>query len=152
MVLARRGCRVLLVDRDRSPSDTVSSHQLFQTGLSRMHRWGLMERLVATGCPAVEETVFDLGVAVIKGAPLAVDGISAMYFPRRTVLDKLLVDAAVEAGAAFAERCAVTGLIREEGRAAGVTVRRNGDAQTEIRALVVVGADGRNSIVARSLQ
>lgn len=152
MLLARKGYRVLLVDRDRFPSDTISSHLLFQTGLARLRRWGLLDRLAATGCPPLERTVMDAGHAIIEGAPIAVDGISVMYVPRRTVLDKLLVDAAIEAGAEFQERCAVTDVIHDNGRVAGIRVRRNGSAETEIRAPLVVGADGKNSIVARSLQ
>src|SRR5258708_39608130 len=95
MLLARKGYRVLLVDRARFPSDTVSSHQLFQTGLARMQRWGLLSRLVGTGCPPLEKSVFDMGGTVIAGAPIPVDGVSVWYVPRRTVLDALLVAAAV---------------------------------------------------------
>ena len=152
MLLARKGYRVLLVDRDSFPSDTISSHQLHQTGLARMKRWGLLERLEATGCPALERSTVDIGVAVLEGAPIPVDGVSIMYVPRRTVLDKLLVDAAVEAGAEFQDRCAVTGLVSQGERTVGVRVRRGGGAETEITAALVVGADGKNSIVARSVE
>lgn len=152
MLLARTGYRVLLVDRDRFPSDTISSHLVFQTGLARMKRWGLLDRLAATGCPALESSIMDTGHAIIEAAPIAVDGVSIMYVPRRTVLDKLLVDAAVEAGAEFQERCAVVDVVRDDGRAAGVRVRRSGGPETEIRAPLVVGADGKNSIVARSVK
>lgn len=151
MLLARKGYRVLLVDRDHFPSDTVSSHQMFQTGLARMQRWGLLERLVHTGCPPLERMIFDMGGTLIEGAPIAVDGVSVLYVPRRTVLDALLVDAAVEAGVEMEERCSVTGVVFENDRVAGVRVRRNGGPESQVSASLVVGADGKNSIVARSV-
>jgi 2-polyprenyl-6-methoxyphenol hydroxylase-like FAD-dependent oxidoreductase len=152
MLLARKGYRILLVDRDSFPSDTISSHLVYQTGLARMQRWGLLDRLEATGCPPLDTMVIDLGIAVMEGAPFPVDGVAIMYCPRRTVLDNLLVDAAIEAGAEFQDRCSVTDLVWENGRAAGVRVRMDGGSETEINAALVVGADGKNSIVARSVK
>ncbi len=151
MLLARKGYRVLLVDRDRFPSDTVSSHQLFQTGLARMQKWGLLQRLVITGCPPLEKMLFDMGGTLIEGTPIPVDGVSVLYVPRRTVLDALLVDAAVEAGADLEQRCSVIDVVFDGERAAGVRVRRGGGAESQVTASLVVGADGKNSIVARSV-
>ena len=49
MLLARKGYRVLAVDRATFPSDTVSTHLIHPPGLAAMKRWGLYDRLVATG-------------------------------------------------------------------------------------------------------
>src|SRR5688500_17897851 len=98
MLLARNGYKVLLVDRTTFPSDTVSTHIVHPQGVAALHRWGLLDRLVATGCPPIDTYSFDFGPFVIEGAPGTADAPLA-YCPRRTVLDKLLVDAASEAGA-----------------------------------------------------
>src|SRR5512139_1287268 len=69
MLLARRGHRVLLVDRATFPSDTVSTHMLHPLGVAALARWGLLERLVATGCPPIATYAFDFGSFTIAGAP-----------------------------------------------------------------------------------
>src|SRR5205823_282312 len=98
MLLARSGHRVLLVDRATFPSDTLSTHVLHPPGVAAMHRWGLLERLRATGCPPIDTYAFDFGPVTLAGAPGTPDSPIA-YCPRRTVLDALLVDAASESGA-----------------------------------------------------
>ena len=144
MLLARRGYRVLLVDRARFPSDTVSSHLVFQTGLARLKAWGLLSRLLETGPPATTEFGFDFGGGVIKGRPREVDGVDFIVGPRRTILDAMLLDEAAKAGAEVRQGFSVRDLVVEEGRVVGV----RGDNGSEGAALVV-GADGRNSLVAR---
>src|SRR6188472_2139727 len=99
MLLARRGHRVLLVDRATFPSDTVSTHLIHAPGIAALQRWGLLDRLVATGCPPIDSYSFDFGPLTISGRPGPVEGVDLGYAPRRTVLDALLVDAAREAGA-----------------------------------------------------
>jgi 2-polyprenyl-6-methoxyphenol hydroxylase-like FAD-dependent oxidoreductase len=54
MLLARRGYRVLVVDRATFPSDTISTHQVHAPGIAHLRRWGLLDQLVATGCPAID--------------------------------------------------------------------------------------------------
>ena len=93
MLLARKGYRVLLVDRATFPSDTLSTHLLHPPGVAAMDRWGLLERLRATGCPPIDTYTFDFGPVTISGAPGTAESPVA-YCPRRTVLDKLLVDGA----------------------------------------------------------
>ena len=53
MLLARRGYRVLLLDRDRFPSDTISTHMIHPPGVAQLRAWGLLDRLTATGCPPI---------------------------------------------------------------------------------------------------
>src|SRR3954462_3314356 len=106
MLLARRGYRVLVVDRARFPSDTVSTPVVQPLGVAALARWGLLDRLVATGCPPVHTYSFDFGAFTLAGAPGTADSPIA-YCPRRTILDKLLVDAAADAGAEMREEFSV---------------------------------------------
>jgi flavin-dependent dehydrogenase len=110
MLLARRGYRVLLVDRATFPSDTISTHFIWTPGVACLKRWGLLDRLSSTNCPASCAVGLDLGAFHLSGCPPAMDGVAEMYAPRRTVLDKLLLDAASEAGAEIREGFSVTGL------------------------------------------
>jgi 2-polyprenyl-6-methoxyphenol hydroxylase-like FAD-dependent oxidoreductase len=151
MLLARTGHKVLLVDRATFPSDTVSTHLLHPPGVASMRRWGLLDRLVATGCPPIDTYRFDFGPFTLSGAP-GTDDTPVAYGPRRTVLDKLLVDAAAEAGAEVRKGFTVTDVIIDDGRVTGVRGHgRDGRAVTET-ARVVVGADGRHSLVARAVR
>ena len=92
MLLARKGYRVLVVNRAKFPSDTLSTHVLHPPGAGALKRWGLLDRLTATGCPPIHTYAFDFGPFTIAGAP--VRRFPVGYCPRRIVLDKLLVDAA----------------------------------------------------------
>jgi 2-polyprenyl-6-methoxyphenol hydroxylase-like FAD-dependent oxidoreductase len=151
MLLARQGLRVLAVDRSRFPSDTLSTHQVQLPGVARLHRWGLLDQIRAAGTPPTRRVRFDLGAGVIEGEFAAHDGVDALYSPRRTVLDALLVDAARAAGAELREGFAVTDLVRDGGRITGIRGRtRDGATHTEAAALVI-GADGKGSLVATAV-
>ena len=93
MLLARKGYRVLAIDRASFPSDTVSTHLVHPRAVDALSRWGLLDRLVATGCPPIHTYSFDFGAFTIAGAP-GMDKDAVAYCPRRTILDKVLVDAA----------------------------------------------------------
>ncbi|HEX7077339.1 MAG TPA: NAD(P)/FAD-dependent oxidoreductase [Candidatus Eisenbacteria bacterium] len=147
MLLARKGYQVLAVDKASFPSDTISTHLVHPPGVAALRRWGLLDRLVATGCPPIDTYRFDFGPFAISGAP-GIEEAPAAYGPRRTVLDKLLVDAASEAGAEVREEFTVEEVLVEDGRVTGIRGHaKNGSTVTE-RARVVVGADGRHSVVA----
>ncbi|MEO5988974.1 MAG: NAD(P)/FAD-dependent oxidoreductase [Candidatus Eisenbacteria bacterium] len=150
MLLARRGYNVLLVDRATFPSDTISTHLIHPPGVGALKRWGLLERLKATGCPAIDHYAFDMGPFVIEGAPGNGDNAVA-YGPRRTVLDKLLVDAAAEAGAEVREGFIVDEILFDDGRVAGIRGRDAAGTNVTERARVVVGADGLHSFVAKAV-
>jgi 2-polyprenyl-6-methoxyphenol hydroxylase-like FAD-dependent oxidoreductase len=151
MLLARKGYRVLVVDRATFPSDTISTHVVHPRGVAALARWGLLERLKATGCPPIHTYMFDFGPFTIAGAPGTEDS-PVTYCPRRTVLDKLLVDAAAEAGAEIREGFTVEEILIEDGRVSGIKGRsKSGGVATE-RARVVVGADGRYSVVADAVR
>src|SRR5690242_17381302 len=101
MLLARKGYKVLVVDRATFPSDTISTHVVHPPAVAALERWGVLDRVIASGCPPMHTYAFDFGPFTITGAP-GLDGRPA-YAPRRIVLDKILVDAAVEAGAEVRE-------------------------------------------------
>lgn len=151
MLLARQGHRVLLVDRATFPSDTMSTHLIHPRGLAVLRRWGLMDDLIATAVPACPTLRFDFGPVVLHGTPPAVDGISEHYAPRRRVLDKLLVDAAVAAGVEVREQTVVKGLLWEDTRVTGVRCSRGGAHEVETRAQVLIGADGVRSTLAEQV-
>jgi 2-polyprenyl-6-methoxyphenol hydroxylase-like FAD-dependent oxidoreductase len=149
MLLARRGHRLALVDRATFPSDTLSTHFLWQRGAARLQTWGLLDRLRAAGCQPIDELTVDFGPVVLAGSGPAVDGLSSTYCPRRTVLDKLLVDAAVESGAELFEGLSVDELTWSAGRVTGINGRRKSGARLQLDGHLVVGADGLHSTVAR---
>jgi flavin-dependent dehydrogenase len=150
MLLARKGYRVLVVDRATFPSDTVSTHIVHPLAIRALSRWGLLDRLTATNCPPIHTYAFDFGPFTIAGAPGTADT-PVSYCPRRTVLDKLLVDAAAEGGAEVREHFTVEEIIVDGGRAVGIRGRSKMGAFVE-RAAVIVGADGRNSIVVEAVR
>jgi flavin-dependent dehydrogenase len=151
MLLGRRGYRVLLVDRARFPSDTISTHFIWAPGVACLKRWGLFDRLLASNCPTMTRLTLDLGVYELIGTPPPFQGASEMIAPRRTVLDKLLVDGAGEAGVEVREEFSVTGLTFSDGRVTGIKGRGRNGAEVEEHARIVIGADGFRSLVARTV-
>jgi 2-polyprenyl-6-methoxyphenol hydroxylase-like FAD-dependent oxidoreductase len=151
MLLARKGLNVLVVDRATFPSDTVSTHVLQPLAVAALSRWGLLERLKASGCPPIHTYTFDFGAFVIEGTP-GTQASPVAYCPRRTILDKLLVDAAAEAGAEIREGFAVDEVLMEDGRVVGVCGHSRDGKRFSERAAVVVGADGRTSKVADAVR
>jgi 2-polyprenyl-6-methoxyphenol hydroxylase-like FAD-dependent oxidoreductase len=149
LLLARHGLRVLMVDRGRYGADTLSTHALMRGGVLQLARWGVLPRVQAAGTPAVRRATF-----LYSGEPLSVavkprDGVDALYAPRRTVLDRAIVDGALEAGAHAAYGTRISDLLRDaDGRVRGVEVTADDGRRLHIAAGVVVGADGLRSTVA----
>lgn len=148
MLLARAGARVALVERAAYGSDTVSTHGLMRAGVMQLSRWGLLGELATTGTPPIRQTTFHYTdreseqIAIRAGG-----GVDALYAPRRSVLDRILADAAAEAGVEMLYRTAVTAVLRDEsGRVAGVRLR-----DRDLRAGITVGADGIRSTVASAV-
>src|SRR4051812_24285805 len=143
MLLARAGLKVCLVDRASFPSDTPSTHAIQPSGVRILERLGLREPLervaaqIEGGRVRFDDVQLELGsVREILGAP--------MLNARRVTLDAILLDEAASAGVDVRPGTAVTGLLEDGGRVAGVRT-----AGGDVRARLVVGADGARSTVAR---
>ena len=150
MLLARQGHRVLVLDRARKGSDTLSTHALMRGGVVQLRRWGLLDRIVAVGTPAIRRTTFHYGDETTTVSLGEAGGVDALYAPRRTLLDVVLVDAAVAAGAEVRFGVNVTGLDRDpDGRVVGVAGRDRHNNPVRVRARLTIGADGIRSLVAR---
>jgi 2-polyprenyl-6-methoxyphenol hydroxylase-like FAD-dependent oxidoreductase len=150
MLLARKGYRVLAVDRATFPSDTVSTHLIHPPGVGALRRWGLLDRVIATGCPAIHTYAFDFGAFTLTGSPGEARS-DVAHAPRRTVLDKILVDAASAAGVEVREGFPVEEIVFDGDCVAGIRGRGRSGATVTERARVVVGADGLHSRVARAV-
>ncbi len=152
MLLARAGLHVLLVDKAAFPSETLSTHQVQLPGVARLERWGLLARIAAAGTPATRRVRFDPGPVALEGSYPAFEGIDALYSPRRSVLDTILVEAAREAGAEVRERFTIEEILIADSRVAVIRGRERGRASTIEKARIVIGADGRHSLVARTMR
>jgi 2-polyprenyl-6-methoxyphenol hydroxylase-like FAD-dependent oxidoreductase len=153
MLLARAGLRVLCVDRSRRGSDTLSTHALMRGGVLQLTKWGLLDAVVTAGTPPVRRIVFHYGAEQLAVTLKPAAGTDALYAARRTVLDAMLVDAAQQSGVSVEFGTPVVGLSRAaDKRVTGVLLqdRRTGRLRAE-HAAIVVGADGRESLVAREV-
>jgi flavin-dependent dehydrogenase len=149
MLFARRGYRVLLLEKARFPQDTLSSHYIHQPGVALLDRWGLLDDLRRAGCRPIDHQSYEAPGVRLDGFSLPVQGHRTTYAPRRFVLDPVLAAGAVAAGVDFQESCLVNDLIQEDGRVVGVRYTTPGGVPATARAKLVVGADGMRSFVAR---
>src|SRR5690349_5503563 len=148
LLLARQGARVLVLDKSRYGTDTLSTHALMRGAVLQLHRWGLLPAVAGAGTPPVRSTTFHLADAVTTIQVKPKHGVQALYAPRRRVLDAILADAARNAGADVRFGASVSDLRRDRaGRVTGI-IGRAGGAHLEASADLVVGADGRRSTVA----
>lgn len=147
--LARRGHRVLVLERDRRGTDTLSTHALQRTAVVLLEHWGLVDRLRDLGTPAIDAVTFHYA----GDEPYRIDLRAPLYAPRRTVLDPVLSDAAAAAGAEIRWRTRVDHLLRsDDGRVRGVRATGPDGRAHDLFADIVIGADGRNSAVAREVR
>lgn len=149
LLFARAGYRVLLVDRAHFPSDKMSTLYIHQPGVARLARWGVLETVKATGCPALDRAVYQVEDVRLDGCSLPVHGERAAYAPRRYLLDKILIDAAVAAGVEFREGCSVAGPVFDGDRVSGVEFRSPHHGRIREHAVLTVGADGMRSPLAK---
>lgn len=151
MLLARKGYKVLLVDRATFPSDSMRNHFIQHEGTMQLHRWGLLDKIYASGCPPIYEQTIDIGdFPLTEPFPTSGD-VAGTCAPRRFILDKILFDAASEAGAEVREGFSVSDIIIENDRVVGIKGKSKGGATITERARIVIGADGQNSILARAV-
>lgn len=150
--LARAGHRVALLDRAGPPADTTSTHALIRTGVLQLRRTGVLDRIIAAGTPPVRRVDLVFGPEHVSFPVVDAFGVDTYYAPRRTILDTILLEAAVEAGVEFHPDVSITGVSRDDtGRVNGTFARTGEERDTWVRARHVVGADGSNSRVARSV-
>lgn len=141
MLLARCGYRVLMVDRATVGSDTVSTHTILRLGMLQLHRWGLADRLQATGTPRIRRVTLGFEDNLVPIDLSDDHGVDALYAPRRTVLDPMLVTAAVEDGAELRDETRFIEPLWEDGRVVGVRLE-DGAGRHDVTSRFVVGADG----------
>ncbi|UCF47036.1 MAG: NAD(P)/FAD-dependent oxidoreductase [Myxococcales bacterium] len=154
MLLAALGLRVLVFDKSRFGTDTLSTHALMRPAVLLLQRWGLTDRLDEERTPRIGKTAFVYGEGQ-KNETVEVDikprnGVEALYAPRRTVLDRILVEAARDEGADVRHGVQMVDLLRaDSGKVSGVRLRDESGKVHDISAGLVIGADGRRSSVAR---
>ena len=149
LLLARAGARVVLVDKGAYGSDALSTHALMRGAVLQLHRWGLLPTLVAAGTPPVHSTTFSYREQDVTVPIEPRFGVSALYAPRRALLDRTLVDAAADSGADVRYGVRVDDVILDDrGRVRGITAVAGG-TRHRIDADMVIGADGLHSIIAQ---
>ena len=152
LLLARAGLKVLVVDRAAFPSDTLSTHQVQVPGVARLARWGLLDAIMAAGTPPTRSVRFDQGAAAFTARVPACDGVDLMCSPRRTLLDKVLLDAARAAGAEVRENFITEDLLTDGATVTGIRGQEKGSPSVSEHARLVIGADGKHSTVARTVE
>ena len=142
---------MLLLERAHMPSDTLSTHWIRWPGVQLLRRWNLLDRLISTGCPPLQHVHLGFESRRISGSPTSSAGIAVTYAPRRVVLDDLLVDEARRAGAVVREGFVVRDVVWDDHTVCGVRGVGPENQETTLRCKLVVGADGRNSTIARAV-
>lgn len=149
MLLAQEGHNVLVVDRATFPSDIMSTHFIQPEGVKRLQEWGLYDAVMESNCPPIPSMIFTL-----EGVPVSAPRDPSMpdpICPRRTFLDKILVEGARAAGAEIREGFSVLEVLVEDGVVKGVRGRGVDGLTVEEHARITIGADGQHSIVARTV-
>jgi menaquinone-9 beta-reductase len=151
-LLGDRGASVLLVERVRFPSTTISTHFFRGEGLvdvlGRLH---ILDRVLELGCPPLRrEWSFGFGSPGPEEGPPQKPGEAGFCLSvRRAPLDELLLERAARcATVEIAQPASARSLLLDDGRVAGVRLDLGGRS-VDVRARIVIGADGRRSLVAR---
>lgn len=152
--LARRGVRVLLLERSRFPRAKPCAECLSPQASRLLQDMGVLQSLEHRGAWLRGMSVRAPNGATMRGDYAASHGFRAYRDAglaiRREVLDDALLAAARRSGVEAREGVRVVDVVRDRGRVTGVRVLDNG-ATREIGASVVIGADGLRSVVARRL-
>src|SRR5215831_6249472 len=148
-LLARGGARVLLLEREKFPRDTLNGHCLLAAGARRLDEWGLLDSILATGCQPFDTHDYTFGPLHFSGKIRWIDGARAIELaPRRYLLDPILAEAAVGVGADLRMPFVVQELVWDGDRVVGIRGREAEGEPVEERAHLVIGADGFRSSVA----
>ncbi len=147
--LARAGRDVVVLERGRFPSDTLSTHVLFAGGVEEMRRMGAFERIAALDPSYMREVEinFEDGTRVREPWGACGETDFVLCIPR-PLQDAILVDVVREQGVDVRERCDFLDVTWRGGRAGGARYRDPDGEERELRAKLVIGADGRRSCVA----
>ncbi len=151
--LARRGLRVLTLDRAHFPREKVCGDFVEPRGLRILQTMGCLGELESTSPLAITHVNLVLnGKAAYRGRIPFYAGQKELpqhgYIIPRESLDQRILESAVSAGAVLQEGCQVTAVERAD-NVMVVHYRDAGGEQTA-SAPIVVGADGTHSVVARS--
>ncbi len=153
-LLAREGIRVLLLEKSAGPPPKVCGEYLSPGCLRILRQLGALPSLCAAGARPIRgmwvHTIRRQVWRVAYPPPRDHTGARHGLAVPRAVLDTLLLRIAVESGAHFEPGFQACDLLWEQGRVVGVRGRQEGQPAV-YRGRLVVGADGRNSVVARRL-
>lgn len=150
-LLANKGYKVLLVDKAKFPSDSLSTHFIWQKGVYYLKKWNLYEKIIDSNCPSLKKMVSDYKDFPLVGCPLPYQDNFEMLGPRRIVLDKILLDAALDAGVTFLDEFSIRELLFDGGQVVGVQGYDKDDKLHDIKGKIIIGADGRNTLVAQKV-
>jgi flavin-dependent dehydrogenase len=152
MLLARKGYHVLLLEKATLPSEVPRGHVIMSPGSALLKRWGLLDRVIASNCPPLLKLTMDLGPFALSAEPTLAEEGALLYGPRHGTLDKILADAAVEAGAELRESFLVREILMEGDRVTGIRGSGPDGKSVMEQAKIVIGADGLYSLVAQTVQ
>ena len=149
--LAKRGRRVLAVERKRFPREKTCGDGLTPRAVRQLHDLGLADRLETfqrfDGLRAVGH-----GTTLELAWPEHPDFPSCGYVVRRRELDQMVAERTVEAGATVWQGAEAAAPVVDDGLLTGAMVRRADTGTTEaVRARYVIVADGANSRFGRAL-
>ena len=155
--LARAGADVLVLDRAHFPRDKTCSEYMSPQASRILAEMNALEAVESAGAAKLAGMrVHAPNGSMIEGEFVADHGFRGFsdrgLAVRRTILDKILLDRARDTGARVEEGARVTDLVRgEHGRITGVVSSSGTGASTELRAKLVIGADGLRTVVGRRL-
>jgi len=154
-LLARQGLRVILLDKSAAPPPKICGEYLSPGCLRILNRIGALQLIREAGARPLSGMLIhtaagrSLRATYPRGEGVGSPRIHALAI-RRDRLDPILLDLALQSGVEYAPNFQASDLLRESERVVGVRGRHRGRTSA-LRGRVIIGADGRNSVVARRL-
>jgi len=156
ILLAERGWSVTLLDKAAFPRPKICGEYLSPEAARVLDRLGVLKAVDAAGAQPLS------GMRIIAPDGTVLDGTYPTSGPwrgyrdhalaiRREVFDRILLERARALPVDVRERHRVIGLLMEGGLVRGVKAESADGAPVEVRSRLVVGADGRASVVAHAL-
>ncbi len=147
-LFARKGLQVVILDKSAAPPPKVCGEYLSPGCLPILERIAALRTIREVGArPLYGMLIYTPSGQVLRASyPPTHHGLAI----RRDLLDPILLDLAIKSDAEFLPHFQVSDLVWDGARAVGVRGRHRGQS-TCLRARMVIGADGRNSVVARRL-